>query len=343
MTDTPKKERKSFIKLIALTAFILIIVLISWVSIKLVNVMPEAFSSLASLAESVRDKQIPDTEEELINISVASSEAVINSGDSVNLNWQTTNAPGTFTFSYDCDSGVEMSLVASEAESKELICGNNYNVGKVETIELEVNSEHVRFVDINYSIAFLGTEDTTPIAVGKSSLMVVNNTIPDESAETDDDTVDEEVATNTTSTEESESELTTEETPTYQQEFTYQIPASDPNGRTDLSTSFIASGNIVGQTFIPGLVIAEDGGAIQFEVKNYGTKTSEEWTFSVTLPNGGEYESTDQDPLKPNERAVLTVGFSGSEQSRHEFVVEIDSDTDRNSFNDKFTEIVNLY
>ena len=62
-------------------------------------------------------------------------------------------------------------------------------------------------------------------------------------------------------------------TPVFEQEFVYEIPTSDPNGVTDLSTAFIAVGEISNNRFIPGTVEAGEGGAIQFSVKNFGTKT----------------------------------------------------------------------
>ena len=130
------------------------------------------------------------------------------------------------------------------------------------------------------------------------------------------------------------------ETPTYQQEFIYAIPTSDPNGLTDLSTRFLSIGTIVGNTFFAGEVKQDEKGAIQFEVKNYGTKTSKEWTYSVTLPNGGTYQSDNQNPLKPNERALVTIGFPTIDKSTHKFVVSIKESSDRNSANNEFTETV---
>ena len=87
----------------------------------------------------------------------------------------------------------------------------------------------------------------------------------------------------------------------------------------------------------------DEKGAIQFEVKNYGSKTSDTWEFEVSLPNGGTYSSDEQEPLKPNERAVLTIGFPTTDDSQHTFVVTIDESTDRNSLNDRFTQTVTFF
>ncbi len=92
-----------------------------------------------------------------------------------------------------------------------------------------------------------------------------------------------------------------------------------------------------------GKIKTEEAGAIQFEVKNYGTKTSEKWTFDVKLPDGSTYTSKKQAPLKPNERAVLTIGFLSDDDTSHTFVVTLDEDTDRNARNDRFSKVVSFY
>jgi hypothetical protein len=134
--------------------------------------------------------------------------------------------------------------------------------------------------------------------------------------------------------------VTTPTEPTFVQEFAYAIPVSDPNGVTDLGTSYVGVGEVINQTFIAGPVSADNDGAIQFIVKNFGTKTSRDWSFSVTLPSGGTYESPTQEPLKPNERAVLTIGFPAGGDDSHTFAVSVDESSDRNSRNDSFSQSV---
>ena len=67
---------------------------------------------------------------------------------------------------------------------------------------------------------------------------------------------------------------------------------------------------MVNGTFISTGQLQKDvAGTIQFAVKNIGTKTSGDWTFTAELPLGQEYVSAKQTPLKPNERALLTITF----------------------------------
>jgi hypothetical protein len=62
----------------------------------------------------------------------------------------------------------------------------------------------------------------------------------------------------------------------------------------------------------------------------------------MTLPNGGDFESKEQEPLKPNERAIITIGFPTNDKDNFAFEVTIKENTDRNSRNDQFTQRVNF-
>jgi hypothetical protein len=102
-------------------------------------------------------------------------------------------------------------------------------------------------------------------------------------------------------------------------------------------------GELIGTTFIPRANIDNDTrGAIEFSVKNIGTKTSERWTYQVELPNGQTFTSGIQDRLKPNEEAVLTLGFSLSDTGSQKFSGSIDIDGDINTRNNDFEWSVNV-
>lgn len=357
MNDVSQEKRKdSIMKSLAITGFIGIIILIAWLSVKLVGFVPGAFSSLASLAEGLNQKQESSLTGDVAKLTVTSSESLVGAGKPVQLSWSEVDEPGSFAFSYACAEGVAIDI-QSEDGDQSIACDTNYNLGDTNSVSLSVDSEKERYVDVHYQIAFLGTDDTEPSALGTSSLTVMNTTIQDVtsdqaperiegSTETLPETteamtateVEQEVAS-TVATEQP-TVATTEQTPTYSQEYIYTIPTSDPNGRTDLSARFLNTGTIVGNVFFAGPIKQNESGAIQFEVKNYGTKTSDSWTFSVTLPSGGTYSSTEQIPLKPNEQALITVGFPTATNAGHTFVVTVDEATDRNSLNDRFVQNV---
>ena len=87
-------------------------------------------------------------------------------------------------------------------------------------------------------------------------------------------------------------------------EYVYQIPTSNPNGIVDLETSYVGVGDSSGLT---DSLEKNDSGVLFFEVKNIGTKTSDDWRFTVSLPDNQTYTSERQLALKPNERATLAL------------------------------------
>ena len=341
MNDVSKNKKDSILKSLAIAGFVGIIILISWLSIQFVSIVPEAFSSLASLIEGLNQHQEAALEEnDMTQFNVTSNASIVNAGGSVVISWETTKVPGSYTFSYECLEGVAIDI-ANDDGLQSIACDTNYNLGNTDSLSLTIDSEKERFIDINYTVSFLATNDTEPRASATASLTVINDQINsvfvsdnvNETEIVEEEVIDEvETVVGTTPGEEI----------VYEQKFVYTIPTSDPNGITDLGTKFLNTGKIIGNVFIAGKLKQDDNGAVQFEVKNFGTKTSEEWTFSVSLPDGGNYTSTEQKPLKPNERAVLTIGFPATDDTRHTFEVEIEESTDVNSLNNKFEKAVTL-
>lgn len=98
---------------------------------------------------------------------------------------------------------------------------------------------------------------------------------------------------------------------------TYKKPVSDPNGKVDLAMTFVGVGSLnSNQRFMVGALPSKGQGAIQFVVKNLGTKTSSDWTFKLDLPNGTEMTSNVQKPLLPNESSTLTVVFEVNDDDK---------------------------
>jgi hypothetical protein len=322
-------------KILAVVSFIGLIIIISWVSVKLVNNLPNSFSSLASLSDSIDQTEVSQEEEytKPETLTVTSNTTLINSGEEIVISWNTVEKTGSYIFTYSCNEGSNVSIVEENQTLRTVDCGTNYNIGNNNSLSLLVESEKNRYENISYTIAFLGTKDETSDAVGEASFTVINSNIQDF-------VVVEEPKVDVVTEISPKPQTPSPTAPTYEQKFVYEIPASNPNGKTDLSVKFVDTGMIIGKNFLPIQIEQNSTGAIQFEVKNYGTKTSEDWTFEVTLPTGGSYESKIQKPLKPNERAVITIGFSVSNKSSHTFRVTVDEDTDVNYTNDKFTKTV---
>lgn len=360
--NVSQEKKNSILKSLAIIGFIGLIILIAWLSVKLVAVAPSAFSSLASLAESVNERQSSlgekDDKKEMVTFTVVSNTTLLNSGESTDLSWDKANVRGSYTFSYQCAEGVAVDILNVEG-IKSIECDTNYNIGENNNLSVMVDSEKNRYADLNYTIAFLRTNETSPSAKGESTITIVNSTIAEvakEDTEVKPVTISEEKTEEVTKVEETKptvvttptqkpevtKPVVTTPTPTYKQEYVYTIPTSDPNGKTDLSASFINIGRITGNTFFAGTVKQDDKGAIQFEVKNYGTKTSANWTYTVSLPDGDTYTSSTQTPLKPNEQAIITVGFPTNDKSTHTFKIEVKESTDKNLLNNKFSKVVNF-
>lgn len=345
------EQKEAILKSLAIAGLFAVLLLVAWLAIQLVHVFPGAFSSVASLAESVNQNQetVINPDQELGTLIITSNSTLVNSGETLAIEWSEVNAKGSFVFSYDCVDGVAFAEVSASGE-RSFNCDTNYNVGDINTLVLSVESEKNRYADIQYTVDFLRTNDTRPRATGTDTVTIVNTDINSQFATNDNsDAESESVAATEEETTPTTPETSptpavtptpTPSTPTYTQEFTYAIPVSDPNGYTDLGATYIGVGSLTNRTFVPGVVSRDEAGAIQFSVKNFGTKTSRNWTFSMELPNGETYESPTQTALKPNERAVLTIGFPAGAPAIHTFEVEIDESSDRNSRNDSFTQTV---
>ncbi len=350
--NTETKVKHPVRTALIIVTFVFAVALVAWLSIKIVNSAPGSFASLASLAESVKEYDANNAEENTNNSSndlliVTSDTNVVVAGEQVRIAWTEATVSGSYVFSYGCTDGVAIDLRDASGE-KSISCNTNYNLGNVNNVSLKIDSEKERYVDIPYTLSFLATNDTEPRASDDAILTVVNNKIQsDEPKEETTIPAEEPTVAVTPSTPDSVSPTpstpstpTTPTTPTYTQEFTYEIPVSNPNGKTDLATKFLNIGKIVNNKFVVGTVDNDDAGAIQFEVKNFGTKTSEKWTYTVTLPSGGLYESKEQTALKPNERAVITIGFPESTETNYTFKVEITVKNDSNQTNNKFSQAV---
>lgn len=335
-------------KSLAIAGFVAIILVIAWSAVQVISFLPSAFTSLASLADGVYENQP-------VEITLVAEESIVNADEPVTVRWSNVSAAGTFALSYACTDGISLNVV-SEAGNQNLDCDTNYNLGDVQETTLSVESEKNRFTDVTYQIGFVPATSETVTVVSEDVLTVVNASISpalivettDVSDEETDEATAEEVVT------EEEVEATEEDTPSTPvapapevvEEFVFEIPVSNPNGFVDLSVTYLGVGRLTsGNAFVPGSDIDNDSrGAFQFEVKNIGTKTSDEWEFTAELPTGGEYDSPEQDPLRPNERSVLTLGFDfpNDDTGIAMFRVAIDEDNDNNRNNDRFDWAVNV-
>lgn len=220
----------------------------------------------------------------------------------------------------------------------------------------------VRFVPVAFSslasIFEANQRDLHDRTTGDENVVVVNEgKTPDEASGDEQEQVVEETpeevpktdVTNTspvaTSTSTSTPNTTTTTTTTkpapiqYKTVVTYKTPVSDPNGYTDLQVAFVAVGSINSSgRFVASDYVSEDEqNALQFTVKNIGTKTSSEWSFEAELPNGGVMDSKVQKPLSPSETSTLTIVFEMDDANRDRYAeVKVTGGNDTTSANNSF-------
>ncbi len=324
-----EKQKSNIIKTLAIIGFSAAVVLMVWVAVQIVQKAPSAFTSLASLASSVHGTKD--------DFTITSDKTVVNDGETVVLSWENKNT-GTHTFAYECTEGVIISL--NNELGTIINCDQVFTIGNTNSLTININSSEQRFIDIPYTIAFTA-EDTNEVSMADTNrLTVVNATIPlsglvagVDSEETEDIAVTENEPEETAP--ETPSPTPTIPAPTYVA--TYVIPTSNPNGYTDLAMTYRGVGELDGENFVARAKIDTDTqGAIQFSVKNIGTKTSSDWTYEVKLPNGQTYVSPKQKVLKPNEEALLSLGFGISDTGTKKFKGKITTTNDTNAQNNSF-------
>jgi hypothetical protein len=333
-------------KALATAGFIVLVALLVWLAVTLVSLLPNAFSSLASLAEGLQQAR-PSTE-----LVVASGSSIVNNGEDFTINWTNLNRSGEYTLFYECTDGVAIDMRFPANNITAVPCGETIKLGNaITSLELIARSEKTRFIDVNYAVGFIPTGETAVAYTNSNTFTVVNVNIPQsQSIVAESDEPAGEVAGESTEvvTETPTPAPTTPVTPR-EPEVTaveiFELPSSDPDGFVDLAVKYVAVGRLTNDNrFVRGGVIDSDTrGAFQFEVRNLGTKTSDDWSFEATLTSGATYQSETQDGLLPNEVARFTLGFDNvGETGAQRFGVEIDVPQDRNSDNDEFSWAVNV-
>ncbi len=339
MNQVSEDKKTTLMKVLAILGFLAIIILAVWLAVKIVSVIPSAFSSLASLADSVYNY---DREEKL---EVATENSVVNAGEAFTISWTNMRENGSYTFSYSCIDGVSVDIRDQEGTIEALACDTPLDVQHETSLEIRISSEKSRFVDVPYTITFTASDEEGSALSSKSTVTIVNATIPT-SGLVQEEPEEEETVTPEAAKPEAAPKAPryTPGTPVVTKKIIYTIPVSDPNGTIDLQVTYLGAGTLSQFGFIKKSSIdIDDQGAVQFEVKNIGTKTAEDWEYEAELPGDITYSSNDQKALKPNERAVITLGFEGlSNDGTEKVSVEVTAKHDVKKSNNDFTHTVKI-
>ena len=347
-TNTDNQGKERVLKTLAIGGFVGLIIIIAWLGIQLISFMPSAFTSLASLADSVYNYKPTE-------LVVVNNKSVANSGESFTITWNKPKQVGTFSFKYACTEGVGAEIRTEGGAIASVPCDEDYVLGSTESLDVSFTSERNRFTEIPYSVSFIPATSETASATTENKITVVNAMISPVVADVATTSVTEVIVTEETKPEvKPKPEVVVTPKPTVPKPTpkpvtiskpVYSVPVSNPNGFTDIAVRSFGIGSVdTSNRFTASSVIDNDNkGAIQFEIKNIGTKTSDSFTYTATLPNGGTYTSPKQEALKPNERMVATIGFETSDMTgvkSYSVTVQILGDTKAN--NNVFTSAVSI-
>jgi hypothetical protein len=337
MNTTSPTKKEGVTKSLAIVGLIALVLIIAWLSVQIVSIAPSAFASLASTINGVREyEEVVIAEETPVTLALKSDIGTQKSGDPVALMWTQPDAAGTFTLTYNCQDGVAVDVL-EVAGLKSIDCATAYDLGNTNNATVIIDSEKATSTSIAFLITFTA-ENADESTLSESSIITVtNDTLL--ATEVPTEGVVSGVATTTATTTPPTSPAPIP-APAPVPVITYAIPVSNPNGNVDLTARFLNSGEIVNNQFRLATIRQNGQGALQFEVKNIGTKTSENWTYSVTLPNQDIYRSDVQAPLKPNERAVIAIGFQAENTSTHTFTVRTNTAFDAVVANNAFSRVV---
>lgn len=336
MTDThsPGHESESvspLAKILAIVGFIATAGLLIWLIVTALKLAPGGFASLSNTAETINNYH-PETA-----ITLTSEKAVVNSAESFKLNWTDMKQEGEHLFTYSCTPGVKIDVRSAEGKLIPLLCTDKLTLpATVHGITLSITSTESRFADVPVKITFTNPEVETPF-VSESKITVVNASVPvKETASTPTTPTTDRPSTAPTVTPKPTPVTPRPQTPIV----TYVYPQSNPNGYVDLQVVTLGSGVMKNGVFTKTSSYDDDKrNAVQFMIKNIGTKTSGSWDFKTKASSDTIYNSGSESGLKPQEYEIFTLEYDlGNTRDKHvDIKTTVDTKNDTNGNNDSST------
>lgn len=312
LLSVPKqpKYKDLTIKVLSVIGGVAIIAGVVWVGARGLVLFPNVGNALATAVASVQSLFIPA---ERIIVSTVDNQIVVRKPFTLTWEHRSKKADGSYTLSYECVEGIHLARRATGTDTT-LFCNT---LTPLTDGENSVTLVPVGTVDgvatISVSIRFTENDGAGVPREGTLSLLVQEEYL---------DTATSTTTTTTTATTSSptQSSTPTASTPVGQ---TVSVPVtippfSDPNGKPDLAPRVIAFGLVDTKTGkftevdeIPYKLPSGKRGAIQFEIRNDGTKESGKWKFEIALPTSPSYTytSTNQQSLFPGDRIEYVIGF----------------------------------
>lgn len=314
------------VKILAIIGFLVTIVVVVFLGIKGFARLPEAFASLASLAQSIQNYR-PVTE-----ITVTPEKRVVNSEEQFKITWSDARQAGEYHFTYTCTEGIDLAVRGENDDMVSIACTDTLTLpSDVHGLFLRATSDTMRFVEVPFVVTFTN-ENKEQMFKSNSAITVVNAQIP----ATPVATIDEPTTPIPTQpvvvkpVETPEPVVTPAPTPVTPKPVVIPVPKPVPPAVTpqptkplftDLAVTTLGSGVLTNGIFSYTAKYDRDlKNAIKFDIKNIGTKTSAAWSFTTILPSGEVYKSPMQLPLQPFEHVEFTLGFDLAHDSKDTLV-----------------------
>lgn len=345
MNDSGNERQKAaVIKTLAIIGFIVALIFLAWLAVQAVRLGPSAFRTLGSIAESLRRGRQEDA-----GFAITPSAETVNTGEMLTILWTPDEREGQYVFSYQCAEGVMTEIKDADGNLSRIECGIDTPLSADSTgLEIVFSSERERTVSIPYTLAFIIEEEERIERTG--TVTVVNQSISEEGLA--EAPAAEEPPVNETPLEDIPNTGLYDDEPEPVRYRTVPVvttamPVSNPNGSADLAITFIGVGSYNTETkrFTTKTSLEEGArAALQFAVKNIGTKTSDEWYFSASLPTDPEYTytSTANTGLRPNERQVITLQFDNVSEDGENRVTASVTGGDINTANNSFSRTISV-
>ncbi len=338
--STGNDTKNAIIKTLAIIGFIVGLVLAVWLAVQAVRLLPSAFSTLASIAENLRSGEESE-------FTVATDKSIVNSGEPITLSWTLLRTEGEYTFSYECAEGISAEIRRANGATVSIDCDSEVTLPADENrTQVTFESEKNRFTDVRYTVRFAA--DKKDLSFERSALITLVNPDISENRPTTGGSpapgsgANEEPAPQTGGSQGGRGPVGGYITvPTVVTEY----PVSNPNGYSDLEVTFLGVGTLSGNRFTKRSYLEEgERGALQFAVRNVGTKTSSEWYFSAELPTDPSFtfSSSRQDGLRPNERQIITLQFDNVSDRDERIEVRATGGDDTRTANNRFSTNVDI-
>lgn len=336
-------------KAVGIAVILLLVSAGVWTSVQLAPFLPGVFSRLSLALVSITQIFIPN---EVLSVSLHPD--IVSPGSETILSWDHSNpqSSGTFAFSYQCQPGVELSIVNSASGTTTVPCGTATDLDGEKRITLLASSQSTTTTLVPLSLAY--HRSGTNATLFASTTLTVTGAAKTGAASGNAQTAQTNPSRTTQTTGNNSSGATTgtptagsgssqtppasaqPETLTAGPETTHvynlgtTTPPSNPYGKPDLTASILAVGTLdkITNAFTATTTLhASDRIAVRFQVENIGTADSGMWSFNAVLPTypSDIFQSDTQASLAPGDRIEYTIGFDQVQPgSNGRFVVNVD-------------------